>query len=136
MVTLPPMPSWGKLHPTALEALIMWVLSDRPHIDITVSAPWEVPNWGAQLVCMGKDPAWARKEWVQTLTDFVPGSSYEIVHIARHVRRVPHMTYNMGSVASMFINGEGEQPIRSWSLGRDLCNPMPMLLHWLEWHRL
>ena len=30
------------------------------------------------------------------------------------------MTYNMGGAAATFINGEGERPVRSWSLGRGL----------------
>ena len=30
------------------------------------------------------------------------------------------MTYNMGGAAATFINGEGERPIWSWSLGRGL----------------
>ena len=96
----------------------MWVPSDGPCVDVTVSAPWEVPNWGARLVCMGKDPAWTRKEWVQTLTDFLCSSSYKVVHFAGHVTRMPHVTYNMGGAAATFINGEGEWPIRNWSLGR------------------
>ena len=78
MVPLPPVPGRGKLRPTALEALATWVPSDGPRVNVAVSAPWEVPNWGAQLVRMGKDPAWTRKEWVRTLTDFVHGSSYEV----------------------------------------------------------
>ena len=85
VVPLPPVPGWGTLRPTALETLTAWVPSDGPRVDVTVSAPWEVPNWGAQLVCMGKDHAWMRKEWVRTLTDFVLRSSYEVVHIAGHV---------------------------------------------------
>ena len=30
------------------------------------------------------------------------------------------LTYNMGGAAATFINGEGEWPVRSWSLGRGL----------------
>ena len=40
------MPGRGTLRPTALEALAAWVPSDGPHVDVAVSAPWEVPNWG------------------------------------------------------------------------------------------
>ena len=40
--------------------------------------------------------------------------------MAGHVHCVPHMTYNMGGAAAMFINGEGEQSVRSWPLGRGL----------------
>ena len=97
VVPLPPVPGRGKLRPTALEALAAWVPSDRPRVDVTVSTPWEVPNWGARLVHMGKDPAWTRKEWVRTLTDFVHRSSNEIVHVAGHVRRVPHCYVMVGT---------------------------------------
>ena len=69
---------------------------------------------------MGKDPAWTRKAWVRTLTDFVLGSSYKVVHVAGHVRRVPHVTYNMGGAVATFINGDGERPGRSWPMGRGL----------------
>ena len=110
MVPQPPVPGWRTLHPTALEVLAAWVPSDGPRVDVAVSAPWEVPNWGTRLVCMGKDPAWVRKEWVQTLTNFVLGSSYEVVHVAGNVRRVHHVTYNMGGAVATFINGEGEWP--------------------------
>ena len=81
VVPLPPVPGWGTMRPTALEALTAWVPSDGPRVDVTVSAPWEVPNWGSRLVHMGKDPAWTRKAWVRTLTDFVIGSSYKVVHV-------------------------------------------------------
>ena len=57
VVPLPPVPGQGMLRPTALEALAVWVPSDGPCVNVMVSAPWEVPNWGAQLVCMGKEPA-------------------------------------------------------------------------------
>ena len=46
VVPLPPVPGQGTLCPTALEALTVWVPSDGPHVDIKISAPWEVPNWG------------------------------------------------------------------------------------------
>ena len=54
------------------------------------------------------------------LCPWILGSSYKVVHVAGHVHQVPHVTYNMGGVVATFINGEGERPVKSWSLGREL----------------
>ena len=43
----------GKQCPTVLEALALQVPTQGPKVDLTVLAPWEVPNWAAQTLHWG-----------------------------------------------------------------------------------
>ena len=43
----------GKQRPTVLEALALQVPTQGPKVDLTVLAPWEVPNWAAQTLHWG-----------------------------------------------------------------------------------
>ena len=45
-----------KQHPTASEALASQVPAQGPKINMMIIAPWEVPNWGAQMSIMGACP--------------------------------------------------------------------------------
>ncbi|KAH8986279.1 hypothetical protein EDB92DRAFT_1262340 [Lactarius akahatsu] len=64
--------------PTALEALAARVPSTGPRVDITAVAPWEVPNWAAQLRYMGTGSLHTRKDWTRDLIRHAQGLSIGI----------------------------------------------------------
>ena len=75
-----------KQRPTALEALASKVPTIGPKIDVTVIAPWEVPNWGAQTSYMGVCTPKKRLTWVQSLIELGDGLNNMYVFTAGAVR--------------------------------------------------
>ena len=75
--------------PTALEALASQVPTIGPRIDVTVIAPWEVPNWRAQTSYMGVCAPKKRLTWVQSLIELGDGlnNAYVFTAGAVHGRR-------------------------------------------------
>ena len=72
--------------PTALEALASRVPTIGPKIDVTVIAPWEVPNWGAQTSYMGVCTPKKRLTWVQSLIELGDSLNNAYVFTAGAVR--------------------------------------------------
>ena len=100
----------GKQCPTVLEALALRVPSHGPKVDLTVIAPWEVPNWAAQTSHWGVIRPAERKEWVQSLYEIGLNSSTEVVFTSAKVteRDVGDLTV-VGGAALVSCRG-GEEP--------------------------
>ena len=75
-----------KQRPTALEALASRVPIIGPKIDVTVIAPWEVPNWRAQMLYMGVCAPKKWLTWVQSLIELGDGLNNAYVFTAGAVR--------------------------------------------------
>ena len=100
----------GKQRPTVLEALALKVPSHGPKVDLTVIAPWEVPNWAAQTSHWGVTSPAERKEWVQSLYEIGLNSSTEVVFTSAKVteRDVGDLTM-VGGAALVSCRG-GREP--------------------------
>ena len=116
----PPVPGQGNLHPTALEALAVWVPSDGPRVNITAITPWEVPNWASCLGYMGTGQPHKRKTWSRALWDHCLGLSIQIIHVAGAAQRVTCPDTIVGGAAATFRNGGGEREVLMWPLGQGL----------------
>ena len=99
----------GKQRPTVLEALALKVPSHGPKVDLTVIAPWEVPNWAAQMSHWGVTSPAERKEWVQSLYEIGLNSSTEVVFTSAKVTEqdVGDLTM-VGGAALVSCHGGGE----------------------------
>ena len=100
----------GKQRPTVLEALTLRVPSHGPKVDLTVIAPWEVPNWAAQTSHWGVTNPAERKEWVQSLYEIGLNSSTEVIFTSAKVMEwdVGDLT-TVGGAALVSCQG-GEEP--------------------------
>jgi hypothetical protein len=67
---------------TALEALALKVPSLGPKVDLTVLAPWEVPNWEAHVLYMGVETPYIQKNWIRDLTALGLDSNMMLIHMA------------------------------------------------------
>jgi hypothetical protein len=76
------LPGKRNQHPTALEALALKVPSTGPKVNLTVLAPWEVPNWVDHVSYMGVETPFIRKSWIRDLLALGADSSTMFIHVA------------------------------------------------------
>jgi hypothetical protein len=76
------LPGKRNQRPTALEALALKVPSSGPKVDLTVLAPWEVPNWVDRVSYMGVETPFVRKDWIRGLTAAGADPSTMFIHVA------------------------------------------------------
>jgi hypothetical protein len=101
------LPGKRNQRPTALEALALKVPSWGPKVDLTVLAPWEVPNWVGHISYMGVETPFIRKGWIRDLTAAGADLSTMFIHVAA-------ATYNreaeelgvVGGAAATYARGE------------------------------
>jgi hypothetical protein len=82
------LPGKRNQRPTALEALALKVPSSGPKVDLTVLAPWEVPNWADHVSYMGVETPFVRKSWIRDLTATGTDSSTMFIHVAAAMLRL------------------------------------------------
>ena len=100
----------GKQCPTVLEALTQRVPAKGPKVDLTVIAPWEVPNWAAQMSHWGVTSPAERKEWVQSLYEIGLNSSTEVVFTSAKVAEQDVGDLTMVGGAALVSCCGGEEP--------------------------
>jgi hypothetical protein len=110
--------------PTALEALGARIPFDGPRADVVAVAPWEVPNWRAQLNYMGVVRPQARKDWVDGLYEGLPDSGVAIINLAGTVsNKGRYDDLIVGGAAAILTegsNGETHAETRTWALGSEV----------------
>ena len=115
-----------KQRPTALEALASRVPVIGPKIDVTVIAPWEVPNWGAQTSIMGVCAPKKCLSWVQSLVELGDGlkNAYMFTAGAVHKWRWEEdgdlAMVGGASLISLFNKEDPTSSSFKWSVGEGL----------------
>ena len=115
-----------KQRPTALKALASRVPVIGPKIDMTVIAPWEVPNWGAQTSIMGVCAPKKHLTWVQSLVELGDGlgNAYLFTAGAVHKWRWEEggdlATVGGASLVSLFKEYDPPSSSVKWSVGKGL----------------
>lgn len=107
--------------PTALEALAARIPSDGPRVDLKAIAPWEVPNWAAQLTYMGVVRPWVRTAWTRDFTWSAEGLSILACHCAAVLsNQGPEDDKVAGGLAVTFSAGGNPFTALTWSAGERL----------------
>jgi hypothetical protein len=107
--------------PTALEALALKVPSSGPKVDLTVLAPWEVPNWVDHISYMGVETPYIRKSWIRDLTASGVDSSTMLIHVvAVTCNREAEELGVVGGAAATYARGGNPIMWHSWAAGSEL----------------
>jgi hypothetical protein len=115
------LPGKRNQRPTALEALALKVPSSGPRVDLTVLAPWEVPNWAGHVSYMGVETPFTRKGWIRDLTAAVPDPSTMFIHVAAATcNREAEELGVVGGAAATYARGVNPLTWFSWVAGSEL----------------
>jgi hypothetical protein len=107
--------------PTALEALTLKVPSLGPKVDLTVLAPWEVPNWEAHVLYMGVETPYIQKNWIRDLTALGLDSNMMLIHTAgATLNREAEGLEIVGGAAATYSHGGNPLTWHSWVAGMEL----------------
>jgi hypothetical protein len=108
-------------HPTALEALALKVPSLGPKVDLTVLAPWEVPNWEAHVLYMGVETPYIQKNWIRDLTASGLDSNMMLIHMAgATLNREAEGLEIVGGAAATYSHGGNPLTWHLWVAGMEL----------------
>jgi hypothetical protein len=115
------LPGKRNQHPTALEALTLKVPSSGPKVNLTVLAPWEVPNWVDHISYMGVETPFIRKSWIRDLTASGVDSSTMFIHAAAATcNRDAEELGVVGGAAVTYARGGNPIMWHSWVAGSEL----------------
>jgi hypothetical protein len=115
------LPGKHNQHPTALEALALKVPSSGPKVDLTVLAPWEVPNWVDHVSYMGVETPYIRTNWIRALTASNTDSSTMFIHVAAATcNREAEELGVVGGVAATYAHGGNPITWHLWAAGSEL----------------
>jgi hypothetical protein len=115
------LPGKRNQRPTALEALALKVPSAGPKVDLTVLAPWEVPNWVDHVSYMGVETPFIRKNWIRDLWALGADSSTMFVHVAATTcNREAEELGVVGGAAATYACGGNPVTWHSWAAGSEL----------------
>jgi hypothetical protein len=115
------LPGKRNQRPTALEALALKVPSSGPKVDVTVLAPWEVPNWVDHVSYMGVETPFVRKSWIRDLLALGADSSTMFIHVvAATCNREAEELGVVGGAAATYARGGNPITWHSWAVGSEL----------------
>jgi hypothetical protein len=115
------LPGKRNQRPTALEALALKVPSSGPKVDLTVLAPWEVPNWRDRVSYMGVETPFVRKDWIRGLTAAGTDPSTMFIHVvAATCNREAEELGVVGGAAATYARGGNPITWHSWAAGSEL----------------
>jgi hypothetical protein len=115
------LPGKRNQRPTALEALTLRVPSSGPKVDLTVLAPWEVPNWVDHVSYMGVETPYVRKTWIRDLTASSSDSSTMCIHVAAVTcNREAEELGVVGGAAATYARGGNPITWHLWAAGSEL----------------
>ena len=84
-------------------------------------APWEVPNWAAQVTYMGVVAPYIRKAWIRDLTISYDGLSMMLIHTAaKLVTRTFEEPTVVGGAAATFSVGGSAWTNSVWTISSEL----------------
>jgi hypothetical protein len=115
------LPGKRNQRPTALEALALKVPSSGPKVDLTVLAPWEVPNWVDHVLYMGVETPFVRKGWIRDLTAAGADPNTMFIHVAAATcDREAEELGVVGGAAATYACGGNPITWHSWAAGSEL----------------